>query len=39
MPTLMLLIQDEADVARGVAILRGDQPVPQGTDTIQLFVS
>ena len=39
MSTLTLLIQDDADVAQGVAILRGDVPVPQGTDTIQLFVA
>ena len=36
--TLLLLIQDDADVARGAAILRGEEPVPEGIDTIQLFV-
>ena len=37
--TLLLLIQDGTDVARGAAILRGEVPVPPGLETIQLFVS
>ena len=39
MKTLLLKIQDDADVARGAAILRGEEPVPKGVDTIQLFVA
>ena len=35
--TLLLKIQDDADVARGVAILRGEASA-EGIDTIQLFV-
>lgn len=36
--TLLLLIQDDADVARGAALLRGELPVPPGLTTIQLLV-
>ena len=37
--SLVLLIQDDEDVARGAAILRGEVPVPKGLETIQLFVA